>query len=54
MITDYSEERQRRLVLDYFGREARIRLLRRAETFGAPVFVVDFDRGTRHFRKRTN
>jgi hypothetical protein len=50
MITDYSEERQRRLVLDYFGREARIRLLRRAETFGAPVFVVDFDRGARHFR----
>jgi hypothetical protein len=50
MITDYNEERQRRLVLDYFGREARIRLLRRAETFGAPVFVVDFDRGARHFR----
>ena len=50
MITDYSEERQRRLVVDYFGREARIRLLRRAETFGAPVFVVDFDRGARHFR----
>ena len=50
MITDYSEERQRRLVVDYFGREARIRLLRRAETFGAPVFVVDFDRGVRHFR----
>jgi hypothetical protein len=50
MITDYSEERQRSLVLDYFGREARIRLLRRAETFGAPVFVVDFDRGARHFR----
>jgi len=50
MITDYSEERQRRLIVDYFGREARIRLLRRAETFGAPVFVVDFDRGARHFR----
>ena len=50
MITDYSEERQRSLVLDYFGRTARIRLLRRAETFGAPVFVVDFDRGARHFR----
>jgi hypothetical protein len=50
MITDYSEERQRSLILDYFGREARIRLLRRAETFGAPVFVVDFDRGARHFR----
>src|SRR5208283_4225626 len=24
--------------------------LRRAATFGAPVFVVDFDRGLRHFR----
>jgi hypothetical protein len=50
MITDYSEERQRTLILDYFGDDARIRLLRRAETFGAPVFVVDFDRGPRHFR----
>lgn len=50
MITQYSEERQRSLVLDYFGGEARIRVLRRAETFGAPVFVVDFDRGPRHFR----
>jgi hypothetical protein len=50
MITEYSEERQKSLILDYFGREARIRLLRRAATFGAPVFVVDFDRGQRHFR----
>jgi hypothetical protein len=50
MITDYSEERQKSLILDYFSRDARIRLLRRAETFGAPVFVVDFDRGSRHFR----
>jgi spermine/spermidine synthase len=50
MITDYGEERQRSLVLDYFGSEARIRVLRRAETFGAAVFVVDFDRGSRHFR----
>jgi hypothetical protein len=50
MITQYSEERQRSLILDYFGGEARIRVLRRAETFGAPVFVVDFDRGPRHFR----
>jgi hypothetical protein len=50
MITDYGEERQRSLVLDYFGGDARIRLLRRAETFGAAVFVVDFDRGARHFR----
>jgi hypothetical protein len=50
MITDYGEERQRSLILDYFGSEARIRVLRRAETFGAAVFVVDFDRGARHFR----
>ena len=50
MITDYGEERQKSLILDYFSRDARIRLLRRAGTFGAPVFVVDFDRGSRHFR----
>jgi hypothetical protein len=50
MITDYSEERQKSLILDYFGGEAQIRVLRRAETFGASVFVVDFDRGPRHFR----
>jgi hypothetical protein len=50
MITEYSEERQKSLILNYFGHDARIRLLRRAETFGAPVFVVDFDRGQRHFR----
>jgi hypothetical protein len=50
MITEHSEERQKSLILDYFSRDARIRLLRRAETFGAPVFVVDFDRGSRHFR----
>jgi hypothetical protein len=50
MITDYSGERQRSLILDYFGNDARIRVLRRAETFGAAVFVVDFDRGPRHFR----
>lgn len=50
MVTEFGEERLRRMVVDYFGGNARIRLLRRAETFGAPVFVVDFDRGTRHFR----
>ena len=33
MITDYGEERQRSLVLDYFGNDARIRVLRRAEIF---------------------
>ncbi|HZU88166.1 MAG TPA: hypothetical protein VE993_02805 [Stellaceae bacterium] len=50
MITELGEERRRRLILDYFGKEARIRLLRRAATFGAPIFVVDFDRGARHYR----
>lgn len=50
MITEFGEERRRRLILDYFGGEAEIRLLCRAETFGAPIFVVDFDRGTRHYR----
>jgi hypothetical protein len=44
-----SEDR-RRLVLDYFGGSARIRVMRRAATFGAPVFVVDFDQGARHLR----
>ncbi len=50
MITDYGEERQRSLVFDYFGNDARIRVLRRAEIFGAAIFVVDFDRGPRNFR----
>ena len=50
MITDYGEERQRSLIFDYFGGDARIRVLRHAATFGASVFVVDFDRGPRHFR----
>jgi hypothetical protein len=50
MITEYSEERQRSLILDYFGGDARIRLVRRAAIFGAPIFVIDFDRGPRHFR----
>src|SRR5215469_16452650 len=50
MLTDPGDERLRRYILDYFGTDSRIRLLRRADTFGAPVFVVDFDRGQRHFR----
>jgi spermidine synthase len=50
MITEFGEERQRRLILDYFGGDARVRLLRRTPTFGSPVFVVDFDRGVRHLR----
>ena len=50
MLAEFGEERMRRLILDYFGSEARIRLLRRAPTFGATVFTVDFDRGSRHVR----
>jgi hypothetical protein len=50
MLAEFGEERMRRLILDHFGSEARIRLLRRAPTFGATVFTVDFDRGLRHFR----
>ena len=50
MITDYGEERQRSLILEYFGNQARIRVLRNAAIFGASVFVVDFDRGARTFR----
>jgi hypothetical protein len=50
MITEYSEERRRNLIFDYFGDDSRVRLLRRTPTFGAPVFVVDFDRGPRHVR----
>jgi spermine/spermidine synthase len=44
------DQQLRRLVLDYFGGAARLRLLRSAPAFGMPVFVVDFDRGPRHFR----
>jgi hypothetical protein len=50
MTSDPDDERLKRLVLDYFGGSGRIRLLREAPIFGAPVFVVDFDQGMRHFR----
>ena len=50
MTSDPDDERLKRLVLDYFGGSGRIRLLRDAPIFGAPVFVVDFDQGMRHFR----
>jgi len=43
-------ERQRHLIHDYFGADARIRALRSSPMFGASVFVVDFDRGVRHYR----
>ena len=45
-----SDEQLRRQIADYFGAASRLRLLRSAPAFGAPVFVVDFDRGARHFR----
>lgn len=44
------DERLRRLIADYFGAAARLRALRPAAAFGAAVFVVDFDRGMRHYR----
>jgi spermidine synthase len=44
------DEKLRRLVADYFGAAARLRVLRATRAFGAPVFVVDFDRGPRHYR----
>ncbi|HVH75753.1 MAG TPA: hypothetical protein VM755_12640 [Stellaceae bacterium] len=45
-----ADGRRRALVLDYFGGDARIRAMRPSPVFGAPLFVVDFDRGPRHFR----
>jgi spermidine synthase len=50
MARNTDEERQRRLIHDYFGDDARIRMLRPAPIFGASLFVIDFDRGTRHYR----
>jgi spermidine synthase len=44
------DQRWRRLVAEYFGAGSRLRVLRHAGAFGAPVFVVDFDRGVRHYR----
>ena len=46
----YDDEHLRRLIADYFGAAARLRQLRAASAFGASVFVVDFDRGARHYR----
>ncbi|HTZ36546.1 MAG TPA: hypothetical protein VMB84_11010 [Stellaceae bacterium] len=50
MAKTADDERQRRLILDYFGEAARIRVLRPAPIFGASLFVIDFDRGPRHYR----
>ena len=50
MAASADDEHLRRLVADYFGATSRLRLLRATSAFGAPVFVVDFDRGARHYR----
>ena len=50
MATRTDDEHLRRLIADYFGAAARLRQLRQTSAFGAPVFVVDFDRGVRHYR----
>ncbi len=50
MPTRPDEEHLRRVVGEYFGGAARVRVLRTTPAFGAPVFVVDFDRGARHYR----
>ena len=44
------DQHWRQLIADYFGAGSRLRVLRHAAAFGAPVFVVDFDRGVRHYR----
>src|SRR5204863_8257622 len=50
MASGAKDERRRRLIHEYFGGHARVRVLRESPAFGAPVFVVDFDRGPRHYR----
>ncbi|HVB15894.1 MAG TPA: hypothetical protein VNF04_05125 [Stellaceae bacterium] len=50
MQSRVDDQHLRRLIAEYFGSGARLRILRQAPAFGASVFVVDFDRGTRHFR----
>jgi predicted O-methyltransferase YrrM len=44
------DQHLRRLIAEYFGSGSRLRVLRPAAAFGASVFVVDFDRGVRHYR----
>lgn len=50
MQSRVDEQHLRRLIGEYFGAASRLRILRSAVAFGAPVFVVDFDRGSRHYR----
>ncbi len=50
-MPQYGDDRHlRQLIAEYFGAGSRLRVLRSTPAFGAPVFVVDFDRGTRHYR----
>jgi predicted O-methyltransferase YrrM len=44
------DQHLRRLITEYFGGSSRLRVLRPAATFGSHVFVIDFDRGARHYR----
>ena len=44
------DQYRRRLITEYFGGSSRLRVLRPAATFGSHVFVIDFDRGARHYR----
>jgi hypothetical protein len=44
------DQHLRDLIAEYFGGGSRLRVLRPAAAFGASVFVVDFDRGARHYR----
>jgi spermidine synthase len=46
----FDDQHWRRLIAEYFGAGSRLRILRQTTAFGAPVFVVDFDRGVRHYR----
>jgi spermidine synthase len=50
MPSQVEDQHLRRLIAEYFGAASRLRLLRPAAAFGASVFVVDFDRGPRHYR----
>jgi hypothetical protein len=50
MATRTDEQYLRRLIGDYFGAGSRLRVLRPAPAFGSHVFVIDFDRGVRHYR----
>jgi len=50
MPSRVEEQHLKRLIGEYFGAASWLRMLRPASAFGASVFVVDFDRGPRHYR----